>query len=109
MSASHAQGDILHLPENLTVRSINSVREILLQSIDARTETVVALEDGSQIDISFLQLLESARILAGNASKHISLAEPASGPLLGVLERAGFLEGMSAEDAKFWLHEGKVQ
>ena len=109
MSATHPQGDILHLPQNLTVRSINAVHQALLQSIGENAATTLGLEEDCQIDISFVQLVESARIYAGKVGKHISLAEPARGPLLGVLERGGFLEGMSAEDAKFWLHEGKIQ
>lgn len=109
MSASHPLGDILHLPPNLTVRSINSVQQILLQSIGENTATTLGLDEGSQVDISFVQLVESARIFAANSGRHIALAEPAAGPLLSVLERSGFLEGMSVEDAEFWLHEGKVQ
>jgi hypothetical protein len=62
-----------------------------------------------QVDISFIQMIEAARIHAGTAGKSIALAQPATGALLETLRRGGFLEGMSADDAKFWLHQGVNQ
>jgi hypothetical protein len=54
-------------------------------------------------------MVEAARVYAGTAGKRIALSQPASGPLLETLRRSGFLEGMSADDAKFWLHQGDIQ
>jgi hypothetical protein len=99
----------LSLPANLTVRAITDVREDMLKFIDAHETATIALAEDVQIDISFLQMIEAARIYAGTAGKRIELSQPASGPLLETLRRSGFLEGMSADDAKFWLHQGNIQ
>lgn len=99
----------LRLPENLTVRAILPVREDMLKFIDAHEVATIELADDVQVDISFIQIIEAARIYAGTAGKHIALAQPASGALLETLRRSGFLEGMSDDDAKFWLHQGKIQ
>lgn len=97
------------LPVNLTVRAITVSHTELLKFIDANDTAMIKLADDAQIDISFIQMIEAARIYAGVAGKRVVLAEPASGPLLDVLRRSGFLEDMSAEDAKFWLHQGDIQ
>ena len=99
----------LRLPENLTVRAILPVREEMLEFIDSHAAATIELADDVQVDISFIQMVEAARVYAGTAGKPITLAQPASGALLETLRRSGFLEGMSDDDAKFWLHQGKIQ
>jgi hypothetical protein len=54
-------------------------------------------------------MLEAARVYAKANDKHMSLLQPASAELLDILRRAGFLDGMSDEDAQFYLHQGKPQ
>ncbi|MGK6314365.1 STAS domain-containing protein [Neorhizobium sp. DT-125] len=109
MPASNVKDDCLKLPQNLTVRSIVTVQQEMLQFIDKNTSATIALADDCQVDISFIQLMEAARVHVGTAGKHIALAEPAGGAVLDALQRGGFLEGMSEEDAKFWLHQGGMQ
>jgi hypothetical protein len=99
----------LALPANLTVRAIISAREDLLKFMDAHDAATIALADDVQVDISFIQMIEAARIHAETVGKRIALSQPATGALLETLRRSGFLEGMSAEDAKFWLHQGVNQ
>ncbi|MGK9054395.1 hypothetical protein QTA58_07875 [Neorhizobium sp. CSC1952] len=109
MPASNVKDDFLQLPQNLTVRSIAAVQQEILQFIDKNTSATIEIADDCQADISFIQLMEATRIYAGTAGKHITLAEPAGGAVLDTLQRGGFLEGMSEEDAKFWLHQGGMQ
>ena len=109
MTVAHMVGEAFRLPPNLTVRAINSIQQDMLKFIAKKSAMTLQLEGDCQVDISFIQLVEAARIYAGSAGKPIALAEPASGSLLETLERAGFLEGMNAEDAKFWLHERVIQ
>lgn len=109
MTAPNVNEDYFGLPQNLTVRAINDVQQNMLQFIGKNAATTMSIADDCQIDISFIQVVEAARIYAGTAGKTIALAQPASGALLDVLTRSGFLEGMSAEDAKFWLHQGGIQ
>ena len=108
-TSSHIEDACLRMPENLTVRAINSAREDMLKFIDTHEVATIELADDVQIDISFIQLIEAARIYADTAGKQIMLAQPASGALLETLRRSGFLEGMSDDDAQFWLHQGKIQ
>jgi hypothetical protein len=99
----------LRLPENLTMRGINAVQEELLQSITSNPSVTLDIAEDAQTDLSFVQLIEAARIYAGTAGKQLSLSKPASGQVLKVLERGGFLQDMATEDARFWLHERKIQ
>jgi hypothetical protein len=39
------------------------------------------------------------------AGKTLRLAAPATGSVLKVLQRGGFIDSLSAEDAQFWLHQ----
>ncbi|WJH41745.1 STAS domain-containing protein [Aliirhizobium terrae] len=109
MNTSGRSEASLSLPANLTVRAITSAREDLLTFMDAHEAATIMLADDVQVDISFIQMIEAARIHAGTAGKSIALSQPANGALLETLRRSGFLEGMSAEDAKFWLHQGVNQ
>jgi hypothetical protein len=109
MSASNVNTNTFSFPPNATLRTITGAHQDLLEFMERNDTTVVAFAPDSQIDISLLQLLEGARLYAGTAGKAIRLAEPANGALLDTLRRSGFLEGMSAADAKFWLHQGEIQ
>jgi hypothetical protein len=46
-----------------------------------------------------------ARMLAPTAGKTLRLNAPASGSLLKALQRGGFTDALSADDAQFWLHQ----
>lgn len=59
----------------------------------------------SACDVSFVQLLESAR----RSSDRLRLAGPAAGALREVLERGGFLEGCTPDQLHFWTHAGAAQ
>ncbi|MBP1843168.1 hypothetical protein J2046_001422 [Rhizobium petrolearium] len=109
MSTPDFKEDPFQLPQNLTVRTISAVRQEILQLIDKNKSTTIEITDDCQVDISFIQLMEAARIYAGSAGKHIALTRPASGPVLDILKRGGVLEGMSDDDAKFWLHQRGTQ
>lgn len=109
MTAPNIKEDYLELSPNLTVRAATAIRQEMLEFIGKNASTTIALADDCQVDLSFIQLVEAARIYAGTAGKNIALAAPASGALFDVLKRGGILEGMSADDAKFWLHQGGLQ
>jgi len=109
MPVSDNQDAVLQLPQNLTVRAISAVQQEMLQFIDKNTSTTIELPEDGQVDISFLQVMEAARIYANTAGKYLALASPASGPTLDVLQRSGLLEGFSAADQQFWLHQEVIQ
>jgi anti-anti-sigma regulatory factor len=97
------------LPVNLTIRAAATTHAQLLEALETNDETVIALEDDAHIDTSFIQMLEAARAYAKANNKQVSLLQPASAELLDILRRAGFLDGMSDEDAQFYLHQGNRQ
>lgn len=80
-----------------------------MTALSGTKPVVIDLGCEPEVDLSFIQLVESARLYAAAHGKALTLAQPASGSLLDVLERAGFIETASHEDALFWLHKGSVQ
>lgn len=70
----------------------------LVVDVDAVTET----------DLTFVQLMESARRKAGETGCSLTLRHPAAGPLLEVLQRGGFLGDGNTDRATFWL-QGAAQ
>lgn len=85
------------------------IHQELLSVLNANQAVAVELPDDCQVDISFIQLMEAARRYARASGKDLKLLKPARGSVLDVLQRGGFLNAASAEDAHFWLHEGQVQ
>lgn len=96
----------IRLPDTLTIRTISTVRDDLLQALQDRNHVEVDISTDAEGDLSLLQLLESARIYAATAGKTLTLARPAGPRLADLLSAGGFSEAMSANDAKFWFHQG---
>ena len=109
MTTSNVNKDYFCLPNNLTVRTITAVQQEMLEFLKSNTSATIEFTEDTQVDLSLVQLLEAARVYAGTTGKNIKLARPAQGPVLDILKRSGFLEGMAADDMKFWLHEGGIQ
>ena len=109
MPSSRPTTDHLSLPDNLTVRTASEIKDLLLLSLAERPSTTLDVPDQASIDLSFIQIIEGARLQSDQAGTALSLSKPADGALLAVLDRGGFLEAMSADDKQFWLHEGETQ
>ncbi|WP_165216324.1 STAS domain-containing protein [Affinirhizobium pseudoryzae] len=90
----------------LTVRFAGPHQESLLGALVDHAHVEVSVSPDAVCDLSFLQLLEAARVYAGTAGRVVSLSRAAEGGLLDLLERSGFLSAMTPEDRRFWLHEG---
>ncbi|QRM53177.1 hypothetical protein [Sinorhizobium sp. BG8] len=97
------------LPATLTIRSILDVKANILSQIDENNAISLEFEDDTQVDLSFVQLLEAARTYSQLRGKTLNLAKPASGSLLDVLRRGGFLDSISPDASKFWLHQETAQ
>lgn len=100
---------VVKLEAVTNIRNISNLYSELLTALAGPKPVMLDLADEPEVDLSFVQLVESARLYAGAHGKALTLAQPASGPLLSVLGRAGFIENASHEDAQFWLHKGSVQ
>jgi hypothetical protein len=89
----------------LGIRRIAEIREQLLAAFGDSSSIVVRVDPESRPDLSFVQLLQSARVQAGLEGKAFALGSPAEGGLLTVLNRGGFLEAAAPQDLDFWLHK----
>lgn len=97
--------DVLELDRSLTIRQAAALKEKVLGALVASDAVELAIEPDAEADLSFIQLVESARIHAAMHSKRLHLASPAEGQVLETLQRAGLMTGMSSESRGFWLHE----
>jgi len=105
----HNAPEVVRFKDPLTIRSMSALHRELLQSLEASEAVALEIPTDAQVDISFVQLIEAARRYALSKDKAINLINPADGELLDVLRRGGFLDAISAGNAEFWLHQGKMQ
>lgn len=104
--SSNASLAALTWQDGLTLRTISKHCDDLLLALSQKSTVVIDISDDQQVDLSLIQLIESARIFASTSGKKLTLVKPATGQLLDALERGGFLHNISPEDASFWLHDG---
>lgn len=109
MSTEDIDSIVVKLEYATNIRNITKFYPEILTALSGTKPVVLDLADAPEVDLSFVQLVESARLYAAAHGKALTLAQPASGPLLDVLGRAGFIDTASHEDAQFWLHKGSVQ
>lgn len=93
---------ILEISGALTVRRAQELSDIIRARLNTSPSLVLALPDAADADLSFVQLVESARRSAARAGGRVRLSAPASGGLLSVLERGGLLDPAFPERAAFW-------
>ncbi|MCW5709514.1 STAS domain-containing protein [Shinella yambaruensis] len=107
MSSTLSGDASLTLPATLTIKTILSVQEFILDFLNKNPAIVLDIDEAAQVDLSFVQLVTAARKQAEARAGRVLLARPASGDLYDVLERGGFLDGMTPGAAHFWLHQEK--
>ncbi|MDE1996156.1 MAG: hypothetical protein KGI75_26895 [Rhizobiaceae bacterium] len=95
----------ISLPDILNIRSISDIHQSMTLKLQDSKTLVLEVAADAEADLSFVQLVESARIEAKAAGKTLHLSSPASGSVLKVLQRGGFIDAFTAEDAQFWLHD----
>lgn len=95
----------ISFPDVLGIRNISDMHTNILNVFREKNEIVFEIPVGAEVDLSFVQLVESARRQAKAEGKSITLSSPVGERVLKVLERSGLLEAFTAEDAKFWLHK----
>ncbi|MCJ8056015.1 STAS domain-containing protein [Shinella curvata] len=107
MSSTMSGDASLTLPTALTIRNISAVRELILDSLNNKSTTILDIDGDAQVDLSFVQLVTAARKQAEAQAARLVLARPAAGDLYDVLKRGGFLDEMTPDAAHFWLHQEK--
>ena len=108
MSENSVVNYSINLPSKLNIKTIFDIRNIILDKLSMGKGLTIHVPDDSEVDLSFVQLIESARIYAKSSGVILSLAQAANARLRDVLDRSGFSAGFSQEDEKFWFH-GKAQ
>jgi hypothetical protein len=93
---------------DLTIRNINGIYTKIQDALVEKRHIALAISESSAADLSFVQLIESARLHAQDLGKSISLTQPASANIRRVLERGGFLSRPAPETLQFWLHEERT-
>ena len=92
----------------MTIRGIQTTHGLLVKALAGSNNINLNFNDDAPVDLSFVQVIESARRSAERDGKTINLSKPAGPNIRRVLERGGFLTG--APDAvRFWLHEEVTQ
>ncbi len=107
-SGAQASADIgrLELSGAQTIRVIDDIQAKLRELVSVHTRIEIDCAALTEADLSLVQLLLAARDSAEKSGKTIALAAPATGALLNVLSRGGFVDpagGPATADAGFWL------
>jgi len=92
---------IVTLSGAIDVRSIEEACEKIKQA-SGPAGLEVDLSGVTDIDLTFVQLIESARRGAADSGTSIRLSAPASGFVLETLQRGGFLSDPPDERTLFW-------
>jgi hypothetical protein len=100
-SVAPANQSVVPLSGELNIRTIAAAHAELIEAFKIHQEVVGAIDPASSVDLTLVQLIESARRTARSIDGSFTLAAPAEGGLLETLRRGGFLE--TAEQREFWL------
>jgi ABC-type transporter Mla MlaB component len=98
--------DHLKLGGPLTVRLAKRIRARIIEALGQFPSVTIDCSGATEVDLSFIQLILSARKSASASAKTLSLAQPADGALLEALRQAGLVAPADREpvaDQTFWL------
>ena len=107
--ATSTKTETLTLPASLSIRGMSVVHENLLAALSQNDALAVEIDEDADADLSFIQVMESARIYAQSQGKTLSLAKPANENVINTLRRGGFLTNMEEASRVFWLHGKDIQ
>ena len=92
----------------MTISNIGAAHDALGAALRQDDAIIVDIASVDETDLTFVQLIESARRKAAETGRDFTLRHSADGAVLEVLRRGGFLDDESSERAKFWL-QGTAQ
>lgn len=105
MSARSSEGQV-RLQGSLTLRDAKQMHSLLQAAISASREVEVDVRDVSNIDVSIIQLIVSARKSAEQRGRRLVLVTEPDGAFRAALAKAGFLGDDGAcrhADEEFWM------
>lgn len=97
---------IISLSGKITLPNIAEAHTTLLQVLDRDAPASIDIDGVTEADLSFVQLIESARRAFAERGRALSLLRAAGEAVLPVLRRGGFLDPSDPSRASFWLKEG---
>lgn len=97
---------IISFSGTITLPNIAEPRTTLLQALDNDAPALIDIDGVTEADLSFVQLIESARRTFAERGLALSLRSAAGEAVLPVLRRGGFLDPSDPSRASFWLKEG---
>lgn len=92
------------LPPGCTINAAPAIAAQLCDAFAAADSVTLDLSAVESCDLSFVQLVESGRLMAARDGKAFRLAEPASPLLTATLTRAGIAGPAAPGDIAFWHH-----
>jgi hypothetical protein len=101
--AKRTKATVVDVTGPANIQAIAEIHRKLLQGLQQNRAVELHVISATDIDLTFVQLIESARRYAATESKTVTLSAPAAAGLCEVLQRGGFLT--TAADRTFWLHE----
>lgn len=107
--ATSTTPETLSLPASLSIRGMNAIHENLLTALSKNDVVALEIAENADADLSFIQVIEAARIYAQSQGKSLSLAKPANENVINTLRRGGFLTNMEEASRVFWLHGKDIQ
>ena len=91
-----------------TIRTAAEAVQRLAEAINTHDRILINCDFVTSVDLSFIQVILSARKSARAKNKKIRLRNRANGPLLACLQSAGLLRGAidggEAADLQFWTN-----
>jgi len=99
----------LVLNDDACLKTIGDISDRLRTAVAEHDNISLDLDGVTHIDLSIVQLIESARRHVADTGGSLTLARPAPAPLAALLDRAGFLNSASPADMTFWFHGDSPQ
>ncbi len=100
---------VLEFSGPATIRQAADAHARLMAAVAGDGPVVLDVSQAAPADVSFVQLVESARRTLAEAGRDLTLTAPADGALRDVLDRGGFLAGDDDARRQFWIQNGAPQ
>lgn len=104
MTSEPVETGRLALAGALTIRDVPRIQARMRDALTGHHSVMIDCAAATEIDLSFIQLVLSARKSAAAAGKSVSFIPPERDVLAEVLERAG-LTGPQCDDQHFWFNK----
>jgi len=101
--AKRIKATVVDVTGPANVQTIAEIHRKLLLGLQRSRAVELHVDSAADIDLTFVQLVESARRYAAAEGKTVALSASAEAGLREVLQRGGFVT--TAADRAFWLPE----